>query len=57
MALSKTIDTVTQKIYKRSLPTREIYLDHIAKARENRPNRSFLKYANQSPMVLQLVVK
>ncbi|EJF87493.1 phosphogluconate dehydratase [Bartonella vinsonii subsp. arupensis OK-94-513] len=48
MALSKTIATVTRKIYERSLPTREIYLDHIAKAHENRPKRSFLGCANQA---------
>ncbi|VEJ44969.1 phosphogluconate dehydratase [Bartonella vinsonii] len=48
MALSKTIATVTRKIYERSLPTREIYLDRIAKAQENRPKRSFLGCANQA---------
>lgn len=32
MALSKTIAKVTRRIYERSLPTREIYLDRIANA-------------------------
>ncbi|WP_409361621.1 phosphogluconate dehydratase [Bartonella heixiaziensis] len=48
MALSKTIATVTRRIYERSLPTREVYLDRIAKAQENRPKRSFLGCANQA---------
>ncbi|WP_317992869.1 phosphogluconate dehydratase [Bartonella gliris] len=48
MALSKTIATVTRRIYERSLPTREIYLDRIEKAQENRPKRSFLGCANQA---------
>ncbi|GAA5103254.1 phosphogluconate dehydratase [Bartonella jaculi] len=48
MALSKTIATVTRRIYERSLPTREVYLDRIAKAQENRPKRSFLECANQA---------
>ncbi|GAA4660755.1 hypothetical protein GCM10023262_05680 [Bartonella pachyuromydis] len=48
MALSKTIAQVTQRIYERSLLTREIYLNHIAKAQTNRPKRSFLGCANQA---------
>lgn len=48
MALSKTIDTVTKRIYERSLPTREIYLDHIAKVQKNHPKRNFLGCANQA---------
>lgn len=48
MALSKIIATVTRKIYERSLSIREIYLDRIAKAQENRPKRSFLGCANQA---------
>ncbi|MDD9334147.1 MAG: phosphogluconate dehydratase, partial [Bartonella sp.] len=48
MALSKTIAAVTGRIYERSLPTREIYLDRIAKAQANRPKRSFLGCANQA---------
>ncbi len=47
MKLSKTIATVIQRIYERSQPTREIYLDRIAKAQENRLKRSFLGCANQ----------
>lgn len=48
MARSKTIATVTRRIYERSLPTREVYLDRIAKAQANRPKRSFLGCANQA---------
>ncbi|WP_142415815.1 phosphogluconate dehydratase [Bartonella massiliensis] len=48
MALSKTIATVTRRIYERSLPTREIYLDRIAKAQAHRPKRSCLGCANQA---------
>ncbi|GAA5100244.1 hypothetical protein GCM10023260_11880 [Bartonella acomydis] len=47
MVLSKTIATVLRRIHERSLPMREVYLDRIAKMQENRPKRSFLKYANQ----------
>ncbi len=38
---------MTRRIYERSLPTREIYLDRIAKARANRLKRSFLGCTNQ----------
>ncbi|EJF85826.1 hypothetical protein MCW_00813 [Cardidatus Bartonella washoeensis 085-0475] len=48
MAISKTIATVTRRIYERSLPTREIYLGLIAKAQANRPKRCFLGCANQA---------
>ncbi|QEE11639.1 phosphogluconate dehydratase [Bartonella krasnovii] len=48
MALSKTIATVTRRIYERSLPTREIYLERIANAQSHRPKRSFLGCANQA---------
>ncbi|WP_273721510.1 MULTISPECIES: phosphogluconate dehydratase [unclassified Bartonella] len=48
MALSKTIAEVTRRIYERSLPTREIYLDRIASAQTNHPKRSFLGCANQA---------
>ncbi|MBB5073468.1 dihydroxyacid dehydratase/phosphogluconate dehydratase [Bartonella callosciuri] len=48
MALFKIIAKVTRRIYERSLPTREIYLDRIAKAQVNRPKRSFLGCANQA---------
>ncbi len=48
MALSKTIATVTRRICERSAPTREIYLDRIAKAQANHPKRSFLGCANQA---------
>ncbi|UTO28758.1 phosphogluconate dehydratase [Bartonella harrusi] len=48
MAFSKTIATVTRRIYERSLPTRDIYLDRIAQAQEKRPKRSFLGCANQA---------
>lgn len=48
MALSKTISTVTRRIYERSRSTREIYLDRIAKAQAHRPKRSFLGCANQA---------
>ncbi|WP_208440330.1 phosphogluconate dehydratase [Bartonella raoultii] len=48
MALSKTIARVTQRIYERSLPTREIYLDRISKAQTNHPKRSFLSCTNQA---------
>ncbi|WP_273790380.1 MULTISPECIES: phosphogluconate dehydratase [unclassified Bartonella] len=48
MALSKTIATVTRRIYERSQSTREIYLDRIAKAQVHRPKRSFLGCANQA---------
>ncbi|WP_019219813.1 phosphogluconate dehydratase [Bartonella florencae] len=48
MALSKTIAMVTRRIHERSLLTREIYLNRIAKMQENRPKRSFLGCANQA---------
>ncbi|WP_254492283.1 phosphogluconate dehydratase [Bartonella sp. B1099] len=48
MALSKIIATVTRRIYERSLPTREIYLERIANAQSHRPKRSFLGCANQA---------
>lgn len=48
MALSKTIAQVTRRIYERSLPTREIYLDRIVKAQTSHPKRSFLGCANQA---------
>ncbi|WP_273789110.1 phosphogluconate dehydratase [Bartonella sp. ML70XJBT] len=48
MTLSKIIATVTRRIYERSLPTREIYLERIANAQNHRPKRSFLGCANQA---------
>ncbi|EJF96615.1 phosphogluconate dehydratase [Bartonella elizabethae F9251 = ATCC 49927] len=48
MALSKTIATVTRRIYERSRSTREIYLERIANAQTHRPKRSFLGCANQA---------
>ncbi len=48
MALSKTVAKITQRIYERSLPTREIYLDRIGTAQAKHPKRSFLGGANQA---------
>lgn len=48
MALSKTVAKITRRIYERSLPTREIYLDRIVTAQANHPKRSFLGCANQA---------